>query len=77
MKHNDIIMVYNAVHVILAKTCQQNEVYNECGTACTKTCATKDVMFKCTANCVAGCFCQDGYIRENTGGKCILVGDCR
>nr|WIM01337.1 zonadhesin-like protein 4 [Limnephilus flavicornis] len=58
------------------KTCPENEVYNECGTACPKTCKTKDAMIKCTADCNAACFCQEGYIRDKTGGKCIPERDC-
>uniref|UniRef100_A0A182NFI2 TIL domain-containing protein n=1 Tax=Anopheles dirus TaxID=7168 RepID=A0A182NFI2_9DIPT len=47
----------------------QYEVYKCCGKCYQETCITNAV--KCEKECNPGCFCQDGFIREHQGGRCM------
>uniref|UniRef100_A0A182QPE0 TIL domain-containing protein n=1 Tax=Anopheles farauti TaxID=69004 RepID=A0A182QPE0_9DIPT len=65
-----------AVIIVSADHCGTNEHYEECGTACPKICATRKDNVFCTDNCVEGCFCDPGFIRVVSGGRCIPLGHC-
>nr|WIM01348.1 zonadhesin-like protein 11B [Limnephilus flavicornis] len=55
-----------------------NEVYSTCGNDnCVRTCATFGITnYNCTSQCTAGCICDQGFVRETAGGKCIPIVDC-
>ncbi len=57
--------------------CPENESYS-CGNPfCEPTCANNQKA--CTTHifqCVNQCYCNSGFVRLNTNGKCILQGLC-
>ncbi|KAJ6635855.1 Zonadhesin [Pseudolycoriella hygida] len=56
---------------------QKNEIYTTCGTACPPTCGNyKNPPKACTKQCVIGCQCQDGYVRNEADGSCVLPSKC-
>ena len=57
--------------------CPENEEYNECGTSCESTCKTTTVNKPCNKMCKVGCFCKNGYVRDDTSGKCIPKEWCK
>ncbi|XP_044255182.1 serine protease inhibitor swm-1-like [Tribolium madens] len=59
------------------KPCGKNEEVTECADACQATC---DVLTPpgCTMLwCPKGCICKKGYVREKTGGVCVLKENCK
>ncbi|KAH6991133.1 hypothetical protein BKA56DRAFT_573880 [Ilyonectria sp. MPI-CAGE-AT-0026] len=54
---------------------QKNEVWSDCGTACPQTCTTPPNTM-CIDMCQSGCFCKSGYVRNKSGGTCILQSKC-
>uniref|UniRef100_A0A182JJM1 Uncharacterized protein n=2 Tax=Anopheles atroparvus TaxID=41427 RepID=A0A182JJM1_ANOAO len=49
--------------------CGEYEEYKCCGSCFQESCITKKM--KCQTKCTKGCFCQEGFIREFDGGKCM------
>ncbi|XP_031339682.1 zonadhesin-like [Photinus pyralis] len=55
--------------------CKENEIFTDCSTPCPPTC--KDRVTTCDYVCKTGCVCKPDYIREEIGGKCIPIRDCK
>jgi hypothetical protein len=53
--------------------CNENEIMRK-GLSCQNHCGK--IHKFCARNWVKTCFCDDGFIREEKGGRCILVEDC-
>ncbi|XP_045463177.1 chymotrypsin inhibitor [Harmonia axyridis] len=54
--------------------CGENEEY-ACRSTCVSTC--QNLQFaNCAPECEWGCYCKSNYIRNEEGGKCVLVRDC-
>ena len=58
--------------------CPENSSYNSCGTNCEDTCESllNEYPRICNFGCNEGCFCDRGYVRDQTGGKCVPVESC-
>lgn len=55
----------------------ENEVYSSCGSFCTPTCQKpKEKLVICPLGCIQGCVCNEGFIRNEATGRCILQKDC-
>ena len=56
--------------------CPANENY-AC-TECQDTCEVRYISQRCqpSEDCIPGCICDEGYIRDEESGNCVLVGDC-
>ncbi|XP_028133530.1 chymotrypsin inhibitor-like [Diabrotica virgifera virgifera] len=55
--------------------CGPNETFTTCGSACSeKNCEevlTSSYKRNCLQVCIIGCFCNAGYIRNTSIGKCV------
>ncbi|KYB27884.1 hypothetical protein TcasGA2_TC032774 [Tribolium castaneum] len=59
------------------KACEKNEEETECETACQATCADLTPPECAMLWCPKGCVCKEGYVREETGGACVLKENCK
>ncbi|XP_049295858.1 cysteine-rich venom protein 6-like [Anopheles funestus] len=56
--------------------CGENETFQRCGTGCERTCNNGEDWDKpCSEPCVDKCFCQDGFLRDDTG-SCVRAWRC-
>lgn len=59
------------------KQCQQDEIYKTCGSPCEATCDNPNKSnVVCTQACREGCFCDNGFVRNQRSGLCILPKNC-
>ncbi|KAL7041287.1 hypothetical protein ACKWTF_000707 [Chironomus riparius] len=56
--------------------CPNNEVYSDCGAYCQSTCGPPTPCARPPQDCNPGCVCAAGFVRDVSGGKCILREDC-
>ncbi|KXJ80744.1 hypothetical protein RP20_CCG023607 [Aedes albopictus] len=71
-----ILVVVGVAWADVVLPCGPHEEYTECGTACPETCDNLGETRPCILLCVRGCFCQQGYVRNNATGACVLPCDC-
>ncbi|GFU34267.1 zonadhesin [Nephila pilipes] len=53
------------------------EHWDKCSAHCQKNCSNHDKEIICPQVCAPGCVCDEGYVRERDGGKCILEEECQ
>ncbi|GFT61777.1 hypothetical protein NPIL_98771, partial [Nephila pilipes] len=56
--------------------CPELERWDKCKAHCQENCSNHDQGISCTKNCVPGCICEEGFVRERDGGKCIPKDKC-
>ncbi|CAD6186815.1 unnamed protein product [Caenorhabditis auriculariae] len=73
--HGKCIPKAECPKIVKRETCGPNETFNTCGTKCPSTCDHKGPR-PCIKMCNPACECNEGYIREFEGGKCIPRRSC-
>lgn len=58
------------------ETCPEHETYSDCGSSCERSCQNPNPEY-CTEECVKGCFCKDGYVRDESSGRCVRMDQCQ
>ncbi|KAJ3659792.1 hypothetical protein Zmor_011463 [Zophobas morio] len=72
-KGGQCVLVINASTRV--PICGKNEKFASCGSACPRNCGDEEVK-PCSLICVKGCVCEQGYVREKDGGRCVAEEDC-
>ncbi|GFU02741.1 hypothetical protein NPIL_587541, partial [Nephila pilipes] len=56
--------------------CPELERWDQCTAHCQENCSNYYQHIPCPLICVSGCICEEGFVRERDGGKCIPIDKC-